>query len=132
MGNVIGNEKIFRATVTKEFYWSKGYDMYNINYKDKNGKDRKFTTYDDAAKATLLINKYFHQKNTTITPKQVQSLKQDISTTFPPQKGGKFVSTDWYKLLRDALDDFLSDDQKITPNEVYQIYERIESGAQKD
>ena len=125
MGNFI-----YRATVTKERSYKPGaIDTYKINYKDSQGKNKSYTTYNDAAIATNLINKYFTAKTPIITLEESRKLKQDISTTFRPVAGGDFRETDWYTLLRDAVNDFLSDDQKITPNEIYQIYERIDSAA---
>ena len=127
----MGNN-ISRAKITKESSFSYG-TLYKIDYKDSKGKQRSYKTFNDAALATQLINNYFHANNSTITFKQAQSLKQDICTKFSPKKGGRVQTTEWYTLLRDAINDFTlkgSDgDENITPNEVYQIYERIEAGA---
>ena len=121
---------IYRATVAKEHHHSPiAVDTYRINYKDSKGKNKSYRTYSDAAIATNLINKYFTDKTPTITSEQSKKLIQEISTTFSPKTGGQYCATDWYTLLRDAVNDFLSDDQKITPDEIYQIYERIDSAA---
>ena len=126
---------IYRASVKKENSWSKVYDMYNINYKDSKGKDRSYKTYSEAATATKLINKYFHSKNTQITPRQSIDLLQDISTTFTARHGDREIHTDWYSILRDAVADFTSKfsegGENITAKEVYKIYERIEAAAPK-